>query len=131
MFIMTLSAYSQTIILNENKDTSICFTKNQSKFLLKSYYDLKYCDSLRTISETQFGTCILVSEKKDEMLKEMTMYYENCNAQNRLKDLKIQGLSNDLKKCEKKLKREILYKKVFLFVSIVTTSILTFTILTN
>jgi hypothetical protein len=72
-----------------------------------------------------------VSEKKDEMLKEMTMYYENCNTQNRLKDLKIQGLSNDLKKSENKLKREILYKKVFLFVSIVTTSVLTFTILTN
>lgn len=128
MSIMTLNTYSQTIILNEKKDTTICFNKSESKFLLKNYYDLKHCDSLRIIVESQFNTCTTLSKKKDEMFNEMNMYYENCNSQNRLKDLRIQGLSNDLTKCQKETKAQILYKKIFFVISVASTSALLYSL---
>jgi hypothetical protein len=52
VLLTTLSAFSQTLILNK-KDTSICFSINQAKYLLKEQYKVKECQTILTICEKQ------------------------------------------------------------------------------
>lgn len=45
--------FSQTLILNERGDTTICFTIGQSKYLLGEHYKLQECQALLNVCESQ------------------------------------------------------------------------------
>jgi hypothetical protein len=45
--------FSQTLILNEKGDTTICFTIGQGKYLLGEHYKLQECQALLNVCESQ------------------------------------------------------------------------------
>lgn len=98
--------YSQVLVLNENKDTTVCFTINQSKFLLNQNYRFRECDTLRIICEKQ-------NSYKDSVIsyfKLKILGYEKIESNNlqkfSLKDIEIKSLNTQIKSLNKSLRTQ-------------------------
>lgn len=120
----TSKVFSQTIILGSNKDTAtanICFTLNQSKFLEKSYYKWKECDTLRKVCEQQRNYCdsALQSEKKANT--DFSMVIKNNENAFKIYDYAITGWSNKYKASQKEVRKQKVYK----WIAIGTTALAT------
>ena len=109
--------FSQTLALNEKKDTTITFSLNQGKYLLKEHYRANECDTLRSVCEKQ-------KSLKDSTIKELkanivdykaTILNDqkikaNDNHVVYLKDNQIQGLKTELDTANKAIRWQKFYK---------------------
>lgn len=56
-------------MLSDNGDTTICFTINQSKFLLSTYYKYKECDTILSMTNQQIDNLSSVLYYKDSIIE--------------------------------------------------------------
>lgn len=99
----------------------ICFSVNQSKFLLKTYYKLKTCDTLRDICEEQRSYCDSALQSEKKISYDFSMVIKNNNDAFEIYEYAITGWSNKLKASEKEVRRQKVYKCI----AIVTTALAT------
>ena len=98
--------YSQGITLDKRGDTLICFTTPQSKFLLKTYYELQECKNLDSIAIKQNQTLknlIAIKDKQISEQKELTAKTEHQVAINKDAVDSMISVVNDQNKSIKKL----------------------------
>jgi len=107
---MNITVYSQKTILSNTKDTLICFTINQSKFLLKEHYKLEKCDTL-------FSICELKNSLKDSVIKGKNLIIQNHIGINKdlmqiitLKDEQFNNIKTENLSLSKQLKWQKIYK---------------------
>lgn len=108
IILFCLAAYvapAQELLLS-GTDTLICFTPDQSKFLLKQVTELEYCQQQDSINSQ-------IIAKQDSTIKAVNKVVENNNNQlnvaNEIIDLRTEQLNltkADLAQTEKKLKRQ-------------------------
>lgn len=126
---MTSKGFSQTIILGSKKDTStanVCFTLDQSKFLLKSYYKLQECDTLRTICEEQRSYCDSALEAEKKVSANFSMVIKNNKDAFKIYDYAIVGYNNKLKDARRQTRKQIVYKWVAIAVGGAATGAMTY-----
>lgn len=106
-FVSCLTAYSQKITL-VNEDTLICFTSNQSKFLLKEVYRAEMLDTLLQLE-------LQTSEQKTSQINLL----ENSIELLRLKErnlneiiLNQDAIKNSYESDIKRLRRQLYFQKV-------------------
>ena len=106
-FVSCLTAYSQKITL-VNEDTLICFTSNQSKFLLKEVYRAEMLDTLLQLE-------LKTSEQKTSQINLL----ENSIELLRLKErnlneiiLNQDAIKNSYESDIKRLRRQLYFQKV-------------------
>ena len=106
-FVGCLTAYSQKITL-VNEDTLICFTSNQSKFLLKEVYRAEMLDTLLQLE-------LKTSEQKTSQINLL----ENSIELLRLKErnlneiiLNQDAIKNSYESDIKRLRRQLYFQKV-------------------
>ena len=107
---MNLTAFSQSLILNKNGDTTVCFSINQSKFLAKEHYR----------AETYFKSdsiCNLEIIQKDRQIKmyikiedKLQNIINNQAGITKLKDEEMKGLKLSLESAHKEAKKQKTYK---------------------
>ena len=73
VLLMNLSLFSQKTFINKPGDTLICFTLNQSKFLLKEHYRLQMTDSLLSVCNSQIVSCDSIKK----ISQQLTAKYDN------------------------------------------------------
>tara|TARA_R110000764_G_scaffold542_3_gene2040 strand:- start:103 stop:492 length:390 start_codon:yes stop_codon:yes gene_type:complete len=117
-------SYSQTLVYNKT-DTTICFTINQSKFLLKNSISLKAYKSELDLADTLllFKDSLLM--EKDTQLNYWLDYKLKSDSLSILSRKKTTILKEELTIQRKLLKKEKRAKFMALFVGIVATSITT------
>ncbi len=108
-----------------NGDTTICFSINQSKFLLKNSIQLE-----ASLLELKAAEDIIVYKdsllvKKDLQLNNWELYKINTDSLSILNDQKTNFLRGELTTQRKLLKKETRAKFLALFVGIAATSITT------
>jgi hypothetical protein len=111
---MSLRGYSQKVILNEKKDTMICFTVNQSKFLLKKVYQAEECDTLRKICETQSLLKDTILSNKEKEITALKMIYDNTNTMLKLKEYEIDKLKQSLQLANDEARKQKRHKWFFI-----------------
>lgn len=116
----SIKAFSQRAILND-KDTIICFTVPQSKYLLKKYYQAEELLILDSICEAQLGGFKAISSSNERIIKNQSLVIKNKDEEVRLKELEIGGLNELINDKEK----EIATQKTHKWIAITTTIILT------
>lgn len=111
IWLLNFKGYSQTIVSNSN-DTSICFSSNQAKFLLKTYYSKIELDSLnqRYLSIIQYKDSILENNKiqTEQLYRQILLQKEVISIQNG----QIIYLEDKLDKTNKSLIKNKAYLKV-------------------
>lgn len=131
---MTSKVFSQTIILGNNKDTAtanICFTLNQAKFLEKSYFKFKECDTLRNVCEKQRSYCdsALQSEKKANA--DLSMVIKNNKDAFKIYEYAITGWSNKYKASQNEVRKQKVYKWIAISTTALATGYLGYYIITH
>jgi len=121
MLLMTFSAFSQTTILSDNKDTLICFNAAESKFMLKKVYEVDKYKALDSLCETQRGLLDSVIKHKDEIISSKSKIIRNDIEMIDLKDEQIEDGAKRLTKCENEKKAQKLYKWIAIIVGSTTT----------
>lgn len=96
VLLISLTTYSQKVVLNDKGDTTICFSISQSKFLLKQAYALKECDTLKSICELQLTKCDSVFVAYDKLKKDFLLLQKNERDFSELYDAKMTDLQNAL-----------------------------------
>jgi hypothetical protein len=124
--LISSKAYSQRAIIDDKKDTSIAFTINQSKFLLKKINNLDLCDSLLKISETQIKQYDSISVSKDIQISLLKKYIANEKEINELCNSKIIILESEINNQMKLVKKQKMYKVVGILAGVVSTSFMTY-----
>lgn len=112
---MSLKCYSQKIILN-NSDTTICFSLNQAKFLLKQTYSLDECNELLFLEKQTSLNQSKIIHTQEETISQYVGLYENQKALNALAGIKIDLLQDNLSKTNKELKKQ----KRLTFISLIS-----------
>ena len=119
-------SFSQRVIRNEAGDTSICFTIDQSRILLKQINKLNYLDSLDKINQVEISTLksnlqlsqIIVSEKDIQIkLKDEIIY---------TKDEKIKSNESEYKNLNNLLLKEKVKKWIAIATGTITTGFMTY-----
>jgi len=110
LLILSLKNYSQTTILSKTGDTLFCFTQPQAKFLLKQAYRVLQLD-------TTLKVCQAVNLNFEEDLRLANAMITNQQQQlfNRqevlgLKDYEIDNLKAQVKKGQKEVRRQKVFK---------------------
>lgn len=116
--------YSQKIVLsNAGKDTSVCFTNTQAKYLLKRYYRANELEQLQKFYELKISLLDSVSKHKDYSLSLKDSVISNKNGIISLmgKDIEL------IKRADKKeLRKQKFYKWVAIACGVFTTSFVTY-----
>jgi hypothetical protein len=121
---MSLQTYSQSLKLIDN-DTLVCFSINQSKYLLKqvnSALFYQHVDSVNT--EIIYQKDLLINAKNKEILK-----YKNINqlndSLNHVCELKAAALTTYNNGLVRQVKKEKRAKILALFAGVVSTTVIT------
>lgn len=104
----------------------ICFTVNQSKFLLKQVYRLNECDTLRSICEAQLSDCDSISKSFSNVKKDFSMFVENSKSENKIYEYEITGLKAELKDEKRKTRIQKVYKVIAIGVGSAATGFMTY-----
>jgi hypothetical protein len=111
MVLLTNSTmYSQTAVLNEKGDTTICFTLPQSKFLLKTQYKLKECDTLNKICELQLSLSDSIIRSDKVIQNNQSLMLRNKDEQIGLYKHEISSLRLQLSDSQRATRRQKVYK---------------------
>lgn len=107
---LNLTAFSQTLVLNKDKDTTICFSVDRAKFLIKEHYRADEYFKLDSL-------CELKSKKKDLEIKmykkiqeDLEKVISNTNDINLIKDDQIKALKLVIEDKDSKIKAQKVYK---------------------
>ena len=111
LLLMSLSAFSQKVVLN-NGDTTVCFTIKQSKFLLKQVYQLEECDTLRKICEIQRAIGDSINLGNRSIIADYKTMMQNDSSIIGLKQYQIDKLTESLKASQKEIRKQKVYKWV-------------------
>lgn len=93
---LNLTAFSQTLVLNKNGDTTICFSINQGKFLAKEHHraeEFKTLDSLSRLEIKNKDLQINMYVKMQEKLESVVNNQKKIIA---LKDGEISSLTDSI-----------------------------------
>lgn len=110
LLLVSLQTFSQTLVLNDKKDTTICFTLPQCKYLLKQTYKVKECDTLRKICEVQRADCDSVVTQQALNIVDYKKVVENQKSIIVVKDISIARLTSDLNDQKRATKLQSVYK---------------------
>ena len=105
---MNLSAFSQQII--SNKDTLVCFTIPQAKFLLKKYYDAEKFKALDSVSEKQSSIKDSVIKSMNVRLLEKDSIIADDSSYILIQNKNIKSLNISLYKQQVATEKQIVYK---------------------
>jgi len=106
---MSLKTFSQTLVLN-NKDTTICFSVSQAKYLLKEHYNLQECQTLLGICESQktlLDSVIANQKLNANGLKSVILNQKTLIS---YKDDEITLLNDKIAYEQKKVRKQKIYK---------------------
>jgi hypothetical protein len=109
---MNLNCYSQKIILDIKKDTTICFSVNQSKHILKKIYEVDKWKSLDSICEAQLNYCDTLLEINKDIIQRNEFIIDNNNQMLSLKDTQINNLNNDIDSLKDDIDELTIKKKI-------------------
>lgn len=125
MFWISLTCFSQRKIV-QNNDTLICFTKHQSKQILKAIAKLNYYDSLVKINESEqnlFQNQIKLLQQSNDLLM---LKNSNFNNLLEIKNAQLNQAIQTNKSLEKEVKKQKLLKTIFSFGSGIICSVITY-----
>ena len=111
---MNLRAYSQRVVLDEKRDTMICFTVNQSKFLLKKVYELEKCDTLKSICDSQLVLKDKIIKNKNSEIVAISMMNDNINSMLKLKEHEVDRLKSALQVANDEVRKQKRHKWFFI-----------------
>ena len=97
-------------MLSDKGDTTICFTVSQSKYLLKEHYELKKCDTLKSICEQQKSLCDSVVADKNKIINAKNFMLDNQNTMLKLKQYEVDKLTGQLDIAKTEVKKQKTYK---------------------
>ena len=100
---MSLTLYSQNIQLNNRKDTVICFSILQGKFLLQTYYENELNKNLNKLSSNQLAMCDSVKKSLNNIILAQNTIIENRESYIELKDNEVLDLNIQVDKANKKI----------------------------
>lgn len=106
---MSFPVYSQKTILDK-KDTLICFTVSQSKFLLKEHYRTIMVDSLNSICEAQLSICDSIRANDQIIYNNQVLMIQNKIEVIQVKDYEIGKLHETINDQKKTIRRQKTYK---------------------
>lgn len=121
----SIKAFSQKATLSE-KDTVICFTIPQSKYLLKKYYQAEELLILDSICEAQLSVFKDISSSNERVIKNQSLVLKNKDEEVRLKELEIGGLNELINDKEKEIATQKLYKWIAITSTIIVTCLIAF-----
>jgi len=107
--LMSIKAFSQKATLSE-KDTVICFTIPQSKYLLKKYYQSEELLILDSICEAQLRGFKAISTSNERIITNQSLVLKNKDEEVRLRELEIGGLNELINDKEKEINKQKTYK---------------------
>lgn len=113
-------------MLNDKGDTTICFSVNQSKYLLKKINELNQCDTLRSVCETQLSYCDSVSESNKRIKFTMSEMMKSNRDLVSLYNMQVVNLEKQLQTEITNTNRQKLYKWIAIVVGSVTTGFTTY-----
>jgi hypothetical protein len=111
-WLMSSKTFSQTVTVNSNKDTTICFTIPQAKFLAKQHYKVLELKALDSICEKQLVKKDSIIFQKTVIALDWKKAYTNQTEVVSLKDTEILGLKSKLATANKEIRRQKLFKWV-------------------
>lgn len=107
--LMNLKSFSQVAKLN-NKDTIICFSVSQSKFLLKEHYRAEKFSILDSLSTIQLMLCDSIKKENNEIKERYKFLLTNKKEEIQLREYQIQKLNEQVKQLNRKVNRQKFYK---------------------
>ena len=108
---MNLKAFSQkAIIYSPGKDTLICFSVPQARFLLKEQYRLQMTDSLLNVCELQNSECDTFRVKTNQLIEKYESAINLCIQYKDIQDAEINNLYITIENQKKVIKREKINK---------------------
>ena len=129
-FVSCLTAYSQKITL-VNEDTLICFTSNQSKFLLKEVYRTEMLDTLLQLelkTNEQKTSQINLLEKNFDLLR---LKERNLNEIILNQDAIKNSYESDIKRLRRQLYFQKVQKTIFGGVGLLTSGLFLYLYITK
>lgn len=126
VLLRSINVFSQTLVLNENSDTTICFSINQGKYLLKQVYKLKECDTLYSICNQQLllSDSVIANQKIniDSYKKIVSNQYILISS----KDAEIDMLDEKIKEEKKNVRKQKVYRWLTFGVSVCVTTLMAY-----
>ena len=123
---MTLKANSQTAVLNKNGDTTICFTINQSKFLLKKCYEVDKYAQLDSICEKQLSFNDSVHNSSEIVFQKQSLIIKNQEEEMGLRKYEIDKLNEQIKVEQKNTRKQKAYKWIAIGAGSISTVFITY-----
>lgn len=108
----TSHLYSQKVILNEKGDTSVIFSLNQSRYLLKAVYKVNELDSLNEICEHQNRLHDSIHVFDNKIIANDSIIHKNDTTAISLKQYEVDKEKSKRLEAEKATKRQKVYKWV-------------------
>jgi hypothetical protein len=106
---MSSKLFSQTLVLNK-KDTTICFSLNQGRYLLKQVYKVKECDTLYAICEAQKNLNDSILQKQKTNIDALKKIILNKNTVIAINENLISSLEQKISDAEKDTRTQKVYK---------------------
>ena len=104
LLLLSLEAFSQRTILNEQGDTSIVFSTNQAKYLLKTYYAREKAEWDVSILEHQKWLLEKSLSSKDSTIANLTSIITNHQAESQVLEAQIEYCADQLKRANRRTK---------------------------
>lgn len=111
-------------MLNESKDTLICFSINQSKFLLKKSVEAEWLDSLNTLSGKEILNMQKVIQTKDSIISIKEKIIKNNELDSKVLEEEKDLCYSDVAKKQEKIEKLKLLNKITVAVSAATLVVL-------
>ncbi len=130
LLLASIQLYSQTTILNK-KDTLVCFSVPQSKYLLKKYHEAATFRQLNSVCERQlfFSDSVVAAEK--EIILNQSLIIKNKDEVVSLKDYEITNLKEQLKSQVRKTNTQKVYKVIAITAGLFTAGFLGYYIIAH
>jgi hypothetical protein len=107
---MSFPIFSQSTVLNDKGDTTICFSLPQAKFLLKQHYQVQMIDSLNSICETQLDLCDSINLSSLQAYEKYENLLLNKDEVINVKDYEINTLKTVVNNQKKEIKKQKIFK---------------------
>jgi hypothetical protein len=111
--------FSQRLILNKSKDTTICFSLKESKYLLAQCYKVQKCDTVNTILEKEIEYKKQIIQEHDTIIKVSHKIIVNQNEIIRLKQNEVDALNVINLGLKDQLKKQKTYKRLAIITGVV------------
>lgn len=127
----SLMTFSQQIILNDKGDTLICFSVNESKFLLKEYYRAKELDEVLKICETEKQISDTIIVRSLVIISDLKQVNANNQQIIKAKDYELEQANISIGIANKNVRKQKVYKWIAIGVGTTITGFSGYYILTH